>query len=270
MGSLFTEGNHIYIQKESPDWKKAFKLVLDDVYRVQEKENASNIMLRDFAADDAQMDEFMVDQGFVKVAMPESCVAEQLNWTTEAGYIETLSRKNRRHFVQKIKRNEAFYKVEVKEQLTGEELEYAISLFKNVKDNNFAINNFLFPDKLFWEMNENSAWEFVVLYLKEEYTTNPKPVAVCFCHLNTSMVYSPMLIGMDYEYLMEFGVYRQTLYQVMKRASALGCKKVNFGISATIEKKRIGATLHPKAGYYQAKDNFAMELIEATIAVEKE
>ncbi len=216
------------------------------------------------------MDEFMVDQGFVKVDMPESCVIENLNWTTETDYLEILSRKNRRHFVQKIKRNEHFFDVKVKNQLSGEELEYAITLFKNVKDHNVAINNFLFPDKLFHEMNESPAWEFVVLYIKEEYSDNKRPVSVCFCHINTAKVYSPMLIGMDYDYLMEYGIYRQTLYQVIKRANTLNCKKVNFGISATIEKKRVGATLYPKVGYYQAKDNYAMELMEATIAIEKD
>ena len=270
MGSLFTEGSHIYLNKTSVHWKEAFKIVTEELYRVQEKENASNIILRDFEADDTAMDEFMVDQGFVKVDMPESCVIENLNWTTEAEYVESLSRKNRRHFVQKIKRNEHYYNVRCKPQLSPEELEHAIALFKNVKDNNYAINNFLFPDKLFHLMNESKDWEFVVLYLKEEFSGPSLPVSVCFCHVNSANVYSPMLIGMDYDYLMEYGVYRQTLYQVTKRASALQCTKVNFGISATIEKKRVGATLYPKVGYYQAKDNYAMELIEATIAVEKE
>ena len=270
MGSLFTEGQHLYLDKTNPVWRKAFKAVIDELYKVQDKVNASNIMLRDFNSGDLEMDEFMVNQGFVKVDMPESCVLENLNWTSEAGYIESLSRKNRRHFVQKIKRNEHFYDVEVRNQLSEEELEYAITLFKKVKDNNVAINNFLFPDKLFYEMNANPDWEFVVLYLKEPYSLNRKPVSVCFCHTNVNKVYSPMLIGMDYDYLMEYGVYRQTLYQVIKRANALNCHNVNFGISATIEKKRIGATLYSKVGYYQAKDNYAMELIESTIAVEKD
>ncbi|QNF35222.1 aminotransferase class I/II-fold pyridoxal phosphate-dependent enzyme [Adhaeribacter swui] len=270
MGSLFTEGNHLYLNKNNAQWKEAFKLVMDELYRVQENTQASNIVLRDFDAEDKSMDEFMVDQGFVKIDMPESCVIENLNWTTEEEYVESLSRKNRRHYVQKIKRNEPFFDVKVKAQLATEELEHAITLFKNVKDNNFSLNNFLFPEKLFHLMNESKDWEFVVLYIKEEYSQNKLPVSVCFCHINSAQVYSPMLIGMDYDYLMEYGVYRQTLYQVIKRANALKCAKVNFGISASIEKKRVGATLYPKVGYYQAKDNYAMELIEATIAVEKE
>ena len=270
LGSLFTEGNHLYLDRESPYWKEALKALLGELYKEQEKENASSILLRDLDGNDPELDEFMVEQDFVKMDLPESCVVEKLGWTTEEEFRQTLTKKGRENYVQKIKRYEHFYEVEVKSRLTAEELEHATRLFKNVKSNNFAINNFLFPQKLFSLLNENEAWEFVVLYIKEEYSINRKPVSVAFCHRNADNVYSFMLVGMDYEYLLEYNVYRQTLYQVVKRANALGCKKANFGISATLEKRKIGAIPYPKVGYYQAKDNFAMEMIGATFAVERD
>ncbi|MDX5422690.1 MAG: GNAT family N-acetyltransferase, partial [Hymenobacteraceae bacterium] len=249
---------------------EALKALLGELYKEQEKENASSILLRDLDGNDPELDEFMVEQDFVKMDLPESCVVEKLGWTTEEEFRQTLTKKGRENYVQKIKRYEHFYEVEVKSRLTAEELEHATRLFKNVKSNNFAINNFLFPQKLFSLLNENEAWEFVVLYIKEEYSINRKPVSVAFCHRNADNVYSFMLVGMDYEYLLEYNVYRQTLYQVVKRANALGCKKANFGISATLEKRKIGAIPYPKVGYYQAKDNFAMEMIGATFAVERD
>ncbi|MER2997674.1 bifunctional aminotransferase class I/II-fold pyridoxal phosphate-dependent enzyme/GNAT family N-acetyltransferase [Pontibacter populi] len=270
LGSLFTEGNHLYLNRKSADWKAALKLVFTELAELQEKERVSNILLRDFEANDPEMHEFMVDQGFVKIDLPESCVVDNLSGQTEAEYVSLLSQKNRRHYVQKIKRNQHFYKVEVKSRLTNDELDYAFMLFRNVKNNNLAINNFLFPEKLFQELNYSPDWEFIVLYLKEEYNATQLPVAVCFCHKNAANVYSPMLIGLDYEYLMEYGVYRQALFQVINRANELGCTKINFGISASIEKKRIGATLHPKVGYLQAKDNFNLELMEITFMIERE
>lgn len=270
MGSLFTEGNHMYLDRESSNWKEALKLLLAEVFKEQEREQVSNILLRDFDADDAEMNDFMVDQGFVKIDLPESCVIDNLKQQSETEYVQALSQKNRRHFVQKIKRYRQYYNVEIKSKLSREELDLAIKLFRNVKNNNFAINSFHFPEKLFQNINASEAWEFVVLYIKEEYSVNKQPVAVCFCHINDDNVYSPMLIGMDYEYLMEYGVYRQTLFEVINRANALGCQKINFGISATIEKQRVGAVPYPKVGYYQAKDNFAMEMMEATIVVERE
>ena len=269
MGSLFTEGNHLYLNRNSACWQAALKMVLEEIFKEQEKEQASNVLLRDFDANDQEMHDFMVDQGFVKLDLPESCVVEGLMGQLEEEYVQALSQKSRRHYVQKIKRNQHFYQVEVKSRLSRDELAHAIKLFKNVKNHNFAINSFLFPEKLFEQINENDAWEYVILYIKEEYSINRNPVAVCFCHINAANVYSPMLIGMDYEYLMEYGVYRQTLFEVIKRANALGCTKVNFGISATLEKKRIGATVYPKVGYFQAKDNFVMEMLETTFVVEK-
>ncbi|TXK52163.1 GNAT family N-acetyltransferase [Pontibacter qinzhouensis] len=270
MGSQFTEGNHMYLDRQSPYWKSALKALIAELYQEQEKTNASNILLRDLNATDPEMDEFMVEHDFVKIDLPESCVVENLDWKSEQEFLSTLSRKNRKNFVQKVKRNEPFYTVEIKSKLTPEELAYTIELYKNVKNNNFGINNFVYPANVFQQMNEDSAWEFVVLYLKEEITDNRLPVSVCMCHLNHDQIYSPALIGMDYAYLLEYGVYRQTLWQVVKRANALECRKINFGISASIEKKKFGAKLYPKVGYYQAKDNFTMEMMQATIAIEQE
>jgi hypothetical protein len=270
MGSLFTEGNHLYLDRESPYWKPALKALIRELYQEQETHQASNILLRDLDANDPEMDEFMVEQDFVKIDLPESGVVEHLNWETEEEFKSLLSRKNRKHFVQEIKRNEHFFEVEVKSRLSDDELQHAMALFRNVKEKNLGINNFLFPDKLFYQVNAHADWEFIVLYIKEAYSANRKPVAVCFSHLNADQVYSPTLIGMDYDYLLQYGVYRQTLYQILKRARALNCKKVNFGISASLEKKKVGATLYPKVGYYQAKDNYAMEMMLATIAINQE
>ncbi|WP_114778998.1 bifunctional aminotransferase class I/II-fold pyridoxal phosphate-dependent enzyme/GNAT family N-acetyltransferase [Botryobacter ruber] len=270
MGSLFTEGNHLYLDRESPYWKKALKALIGEFYREQERHGASNILLRDLDANDKEMDEFMIEHDFVKIDLPESCVVENLSWKTEEEYKKTLSAKSRAHLMQKIKRFEHCYDVQIKEQLPEDELQHAMFLFENVRKNNMAINHFSLPEKLFHLMNESGNWEFVVLYLKEEFSDNRKPVSVGFCYKNADKVYSPMFVGMDYDYLKEYGVYRQSLYQVVKRANALNCKKMNLGVSASLEKRKLGATLYPKVGYYQAKDNFAMEMMRATIAIEKE
>ena len=160
------------------------------------------------------------------------------------------------------------YDVGIKACLDEAELHKAIRLFQNVKDNNFAINSFNFPDKVFLTMNEDPHWEFLMLYLNLD-GRPPHLVAVGFCHINTDNVYSPMLIGMDYDYVFEYGVYRQALFQMIKRANELGCEKVNFGISASVEKQRIGSKLYPKVAYFQARDNYEAEMMSATIALER-
>ncbi|TPE44335.1 bifunctional aminotransferase class I/II-fold pyridoxal phosphate-dependent enzyme/GNAT family N-acetyltransferase [Pontibacter mangrovi] len=270
MGSLFTEGNHMYLNRQHPAWKNAFKLLLEELYQEQEKTGAGNIMLRDFDAGDPELDAFMVEQNFVKADMPESCVVTSLGWTTEAEYLAILTKENRRNYSRYIKRYEQYFDVEVRSQLPEEELQHAIRLFGNVKERNLGINNFLFPEKVFREMNKDSRWEFVTLKLKKEFGGTGMPVAVCFCQKNAANVYSFMLTGLDYEYTHTYGAYRRALFQVVQRANELGCEKVNMGISATLEKKRVGARPHPKVAYLQAKDNYVLEMLEATIAIEKD
>ena len=195
---------------------------------------------------------------------------EDLTWNTEEEFLQTLTRENRKNFNRYIKRFENNFEVEFREQLSDEELRHAISLFRNVKNKNLAINIFHFPDKLFEQMNLDPHLEFMTLTLKKELGETDKFVMVCFCHKNADQVYTFMLTGIDYDYNQQYGAYRQALYQMARRAKDLGCKKANFGISATIEKKRVGARLHPKVGYFQARDNFAMEMMAATIAIGQE
>ncbi|HEU5292262.1 MAG TPA: GNAT family N-acetyltransferase, partial [Cyclobacteriaceae bacterium] len=121
----------------------------------------------------------------------------------------------------------------------------------------------LLPKDFFYRMSGHPNWEFIVLYLKREYDDREKrtPVAVMFCYKNTDYAYVPSLIGMDYAYTIEHQVYRQMLFQTIKRAKNLGFKKIDFGMTASFEKRKVGATIIPKAAYVQAKDNFTMELI---------
>jgi hypothetical protein len=105
--------------------------------------------------------------------------------------------------------------------------------------------------------------------LKEEFDDreNKLPVAVVFSYKSFDNNYCPLLIGMDYNYLEKYGIYRQALYQVVKRAQQMKANKVYLGLSASIEKKKFGARIVPKVAYVQTKDNFNLEVI-GTMAVE--
>ncbi|MEM9389117.1 MAG: aminotransferase class I/II-fold pyridoxal phosphate-dependent enzyme [Bacteroidota bacterium] len=270
MGSLFTEGNHIFINREDKKWKDACRVLISELYKEQDKNEASNIIFRDLPAEDKAMDEFMMEQGFVKVDMPKSCVVDNFDWDDEQSFKTTLTKKNRKHFNLYVKKFEKYFDVVVKKSLDESELVHAMNLFQNVRDNNLAINSFNFPAKLFHEMNFNPNWEFVMLYMKDEFDDNDKAVGVCFCQKNENEVYSFMLVGMDYNYVKEYGVYRQALYNIVKRAKQLGSRKANLGISAAIEKKRVGAVPYEKVAYFQAADNYITEMMESTIVLERD
>ena len=113
-------------------------------------------------------------------------------------------------------------------------------------------------------------WEFGLVYINQDNAATDRPITYCFCHKNEHKVYSFMLVGMDYEYIYDYSGYRLALWALVKRAKELGCTQANFGISATMEKKRVGARPHKRIGFFQAKDNYALEMMETTIAKERD
>jgi hypothetical protein len=262
MGSLFTEGKHYFLDKSHPKWKEAFQSFVNAIEAMNESKDASMTVLRDFEADQ-EVNEFLHSQGFIKVSMPDSCVIEDLSWNSTEEYIASLSQRSRKHFKKDIQAYEKYFDVEVKSSVTQQELDKYYELFENVRAKNFDLNTFSFPKELFSEMSKNPNWEFIVLYMKEEFAQNNNriPVAVMFCYKNMEHTYVPSFIGMDYSFTAEFNTYRQMLYQTIVRAKALDFKKIDFGMSASFEKKKVGAAIVPKFAYIQAKDNFSMELM---------
>lgn len=270
IGSLFTEGNHLYLDRSHGSWQKAMLTLIDRLYDFQDAEEASNILFRDLETGDEELNEFMIENGFVKVDLPESCVVEDLEWSDEQEYVSRMTSETRKNFKRYIKRFEHLCEVQFKDRLTEEEMVHALKLHKAVNEKNMAINTFLFPEKIFREMQDDPNWEFVVVRPNSELRTHELPIVVCFCHKNTHGVYSFMLTAIDYDLVYQYSAYRMALWGMVKRANELGCKQANYGISATVEKKRVGARPHARVGYYQAKDNYAMEMMESTIAKEKD
>lgn len=258
MGSLFTEGKHCFINQEHPLAEKALKLLLD---KLEEKYNALNadmLVLRDFEKDNSY-NKTIVDQGYFKIDMPESCVVENHVWHTYEEFTETLSLRSRKHFSKEIEPYEECYDVTIKDKLSKSEIERAYQLYNNVKDNNYAINTFRYSQYVFENMNESPNWEFILLALKAD-TENPF-VGIMFCYKNSNHTYVPELIGMDYKWAKEYQLYRQLLFQTIKRANELQFQKIDFGVSASFEKRKLGARVIPKVAYVQARDNYAMELM---------
>ncbi len=258
MGTLFTEGKHCFINQEHPLAEKALKLLLD---KLEEKYNALNadmLVLRDFEKDNC-FNKTIVDQGYFKIDMPESCVVQNHVWHNYEEFTETLSPRSRKHFSKEIEPYEKYYDVTIKDKLSKSEIERAYQLYHNVKDNNYAINTFKYSQEVFENMNESQNWEFILLALKTE-TENPF-VGVMFCYKNNNHTYVPELIGMDYKWAKEYQLYRQLLFQTIKRANELQFQKIDFGVSASFEKRKLGAQIIPKVAYVQARDNYAMEVM---------
>ena len=261
-GSLLTEGNHLYIDRESPYWKDALKILFDKISELQEQYKAMVVNLRDFDSNDAEMDSFFAENGFFRMLMPENSTIEISDWKSADDFISLFSKRNRKNIRQEVLKHTDKFITEVYNDSTKEETELFYDLYLKVKGNNLGLNTFTLPYQVFENIAKNNNWETLVLKLKKEYdyTLEQKPVSVIFCYKGTEN-YNPVIIGMDYSCPREHNAYRQSIYQVILRARALGMKKVRLGFSASVEKRKFGAKVFTPCAYIQLKDNYNMEAL---------
>lgn len=258
-GSLFTEGLHCYIAPGHPLAEQSIRMLLNELEEKYNSLGADMLVLRDFEQG-FRWDELIRNQGYFRIDMPESCVIEDRHLLEYENYGSLLTPRSRQHFNREILQYEKFYDVEIKDCLTEQELNRAYQLYSNVKSRNLAINTFTYSRQVFANMSTCSNWEFVILKIKNLNAVDF--IGIMFCYRNSSNVYVPELIGMDYIAGDGYNLYRQLLYQTIKRARELEIGRIDFGISATFEKKKLGASVIPKIAYVQARDNYAMELMQ--------
>ncbi|MFC5683607.1 aminotransferase class I/II-fold pyridoxal phosphate-dependent enzyme [Flavobacterium sp. MAHUQ-51] len=258
MGCLFTEGQHYYENTDHPLAEKALKLLLDAIEEKYNALNADRLILRDFQENN-RWNKIIQNQGYFKINMPESCVLKNETWHSNEEFAQRLSSRSKKHFNKEILAYENYYHIAVKPYLSAVELKRAFELYKNVQANNLAINTFAYTLEVFENMNLCPNWEFIILSLKQHKTE--AFIGVMFCYKNALNVYVPELIGMDYKWAKEYHLYRQLLFQTIKRANQLGIHQIDFGLSATFEKRKLGATIVPKVAYIQARDNYVLELL---------
>ncbi|GAL82231.1 2-amino-3-ketobutyrate coenzyme A ligase [Algibacter lectus] len=142
--------------------------------------------------------------------------------------------------------------------LNDHQLNQVHLLYNNVRLNNLGLNTFPYPINLFRNMSEHSNWEFILIHHPEQPN---KIIGVMFCYKNNNQTYVPSLVGIDYDYLKIFQTYRQLLYQTLKRAIQLKFKTIDLGMTASFEKKKLGAVVEEKYAYIQTSDNYTLELL---------
>lgn len=262
IGSLFTEGDQLYLDRHHQDWKEALALLLRKIEELDSELKPSMVVLRDFVDNDEAFKNQILKKGYIKIDLPESCILEDLSWETTEDYINSLSSKSRRNFRRDIEPYIDVFDVSIQPTASQEEIAHYHQLYLNVWRRNYDMNTFSFSENLVKNISDDPNWEFIVLKLKQSDKADNPAVAVMFAYKNQGISYVPAFIGMNYDYLTEYGIYKQMLYRTILRAHELGFKKVDFGFSASFEKKKVGARVIPKIAYIQAKDNYAMEMLE--------
>ncbi len=78
--------------------------------------------------------------------------------------------------------------------------------------------------------------------------------------------YSVFLCGLDYDYVLEHGAYRQALYQMVHQAHLRGLRHVHLGMDADREKARYGTEIVESVMYEQARDHYNSSLLRQIVA----
>ncbi|MFP4290763.1 MAG: aminotransferase class I/II-fold pyridoxal phosphate-dependent enzyme [Cyclobacteriaceae bacterium] len=257
MGSQITDGDHLYVDRSHHMYKEALRMLCLQMEKLKKQMDAKTMIIRDLHADDTELNDFFHEQGFMKVDFPEASVLELTHFENEETFQATLTPRSRKHMRQDVLNRKHLFVIEHKAQLTDEELHTAYMLYLNVQKVNLALNITAYPYKLFSQMNESSEWEFICLYA----ATGEKPlIGVAMTHISPR-TYQGVLVGLDYEYA-EHKVYKQLLYRAVMRANALGKELIHLGVTANMEKKKLGARQFPKVGFIQTDANFSFEALE--------
>ncbi len=257
MGSLITEGNHLYLDRTNIKWKDAILELIEIMSNVKQKTGASGIQLRDFDTDDIELKELFLQEGFIRFDLPDSHTVVNGNWENPEKYVESLSKKSRYHVRKNMVKNEDAFDVEIESLSQSNDVEEMYNLYLNIKRKSFKINTYDLPKKMFEKAFAHNNWEVIKLKLHD------KNEICCFvlCYKSKIMNYCPIVIGMNYDINESYGCYRQALYQIMKRAIEFKCPNVYFGFDASIEKQKLGANVLKKSVYLQADDNYSLESI---------
>lgn len=246
IASPFTEGKHLYIKDNDI---KILEVVVDDLLKIFEATDVNKFFFRDFDLNKKE-EQLFFNKGLVKIQMPDTCI---FKWNQETDITKSLSKKDRRHFKNDILPFIDVFDLKSKKYLNNEELDDAYKLYAQVKNNNLAINNFMYDKKVFEAMNAHQNWEFIVATLPN----TDKIIGCVFCYVNhTNKSYNPILIGLFDDVELRLKLYRQLLYKTITVAQKMEFETVFLGFSAVFEKKKLGAQSYPKFAYVLVKENF--------------
>lgn len=257
LGCLFTEGNHLYLNEEHPQVTLALKQLLEYIENLAQTRKVTMTVLRDFDLN-YNWSKAILDQGYIPIDMPDSCVLLDLHHKIEADYTQYLSKRSQKHFKKDIEPYLSLVKSNVVQRVSSANIKVYYELYLQVQRKNYGLNTFTYPLEAFEVLRSHPNWECILLKAVEDELL----LGVMFCYKNYSGVYVPSLIGMDYKYLEVFKTYRQLLYQTILRARKLNMRQIDFGMSANFEKRKLGAAVLPKQAFVQTDDHFFLEELE--------
>ncbi len=265
MGSLLTEGNHLFLDRTGP-WKEAVAMILDQASAAQKVVGATSLVLRDLPEGDTELDNVLLEHGLVKMPMLAGHSIDLLRWNTEDEFYASLNNRTRRRVASEIRAVQQHFTVRrfkhgVDPAPTQEEFEYFYSLYKRVKDRKRRLNTFDLPTDIVQQLWKTPGWELMALYLSPEKKgpADGKAVAMVLSFVADDRMVATVC-GLDGEHR-KVSVYRQLLWRLMARAKELGLKTLELGMDSEVEKTRLGAEPRRQCAYVQLSDHYSAEVM---------
>ncbi len=258
MGSLFSEGNYLYIDEKDNRLSSVLDLLFDFVDRTKEKIQATAVIFRDFEEDHFLVSRLM-DEGYAKLRMPNTNIVCNPKWETTNDLLAMISsRKKRDNIKQYAIRHIDKFDITIKQTITDEEAEHYYKLFCNIKDANFSFTFFHFPAKIAKVVSKYPEWEFIDIKIKGM----EKAVACVWSFVGPDH-YAPLIAGLDYDYLDSHHIYKQSVFQMVKRGNDLNKKYTYLGLTADFEKQKYLAKTIPIYAFKKVDNTYNLEVIES-------
>lgn len=258
MGSLFAEGNFIFLDEENKNWREAVDQLFIFVDKVKKEIKATVVVFRDFEEDNV-LNAIIEEEGYAKLNMPNSHRIEHPKWHTVEELLSLIPAKKKRDNIKEFAiRHIEKFDISIKKNITKEESEKYYQLFCNVKEKNFAYNFFHFPNKTVLSLNKYHEWEFIEIRVKGK----NNPIACVWCFVGDQH-YCPLIMGLDYNYLNTHHIYKQAVFQAIKRGNDLNKEKTFLGFSADFEKQKYLAKSICTFAFIKVDDTYNLELIES-------
>ncbi|NOQ73222.1 MAG: aminotransferase class I/II-fold pyridoxal phosphate-dependent enzyme [Crocinitomix sp.] len=257
MGCPISTGKHYYMSS-TVECKSLLNFFFKYLDVLQEKLDTTVLNLRDFASDNEVISNYFLDQGFIKVEMPTNYVLTNEEFVpTVDDYLSELKSSQRRFVKLRALKKECNFDLVEISQFNRHTLNQLNVLYKNVQKRSFELNLFEFPSKIIEQAVSSPNWDVIGLRIKGK---SKDLIAMAVSYVNDNN-YHFLIAGLDYDYVKDYDVYTQLLWQIVKRAKVKRCIRINFGMTTGQNKRKFGATEIKTSSYVQLKDNFNATVI---------
>ncbi|NVK42184.1 MAG: aminotransferase class I/II-fold pyridoxal phosphate-dependent enzyme [Oceanospirillaceae bacterium] len=264
LGSMITKGEHLFLDREHSGWKEALQLLIDRMQETVREQDATQLMLREFYGElDPELKSTMLELGFTALALPDNMGVKDISWSSEADFLCSLGARYRSDLRREILRFEDDFTVVTEKPASPSQLQECYQLYCNVFERSLEMNVHKLPFEYFRTACALDCFDIIRLYLRDDPRPESarRPVGVMFSYF-ASDTYHAKIVGLDYEFNLEFGVYKQILYRTLKRANSLGARRLDLAFTAELVKKKIGARPENTWAFVQLMDTFNLQVID--------